>query len=53
MRYSLRAIRKPFASALVCLSDQNLAKAEPPAWVVFLLYSHPPVGQRIAAAQQE
>jgi Zn-dependent protease with chaperone function len=39
-------------SVLVRLSDQNLAQVEPPAWVVFLLYSHPPVGQRIAAAQR-
>ncbi|MCP4519716.1 MAG: M48 family metalloprotease, partial [Delftia sp.] len=54
-RYAVQLTGAPqaFASALVRLSDQNLAEVEPPAWVVFLLYSHPPVGQRIAAAQRE
>lgn len=53
-RYAVQLTGAPqaFASALVRLSDQNLAEVEPPAWVVFLLYSHPPLGQRIVAAQR-
>jgi STE24 endopeptidase len=52
-RYAVRATGKPlaFASALVRLADQNLGEVEPPAWVEFLLYSHPPPGKRIAAAR--
>jgi STE24 endopeptidase len=52
-RYAVRATGKPlaFASALVRLADQNLGEVEPPAWVEFLLYSHPPLGKRIAAAR--
>ncbi|MGD9100288.1 MAG: M48 family metallopeptidase [Anaerolineae bacterium] len=52
-RYAIQATGAPlaFASALVRLADQNLAEVEPPRWVEFLLYSHPPVGKRIAAAR--
>ncbi|MGB9640833.1 MAG: M48 family metallopeptidase [Anaerolineales bacterium] len=41
-----------YASALVRLADQNLAEAEPEAWVEWLLYSHPALGKRIAKARQ-
>jgi STE24 endopeptidase len=53
-RYAIQATGAPlaFASALVRLADQNLAEVEPPRWVEFLLYSHPPVGKRIAAARK-
>jgi STE24 endopeptidase len=52
-RYAIQATGKPlaYASALVRLADQNLGEIEPPGWVEFLLHSHPPLGQRIAAAQ--
>jgi hypothetical protein len=33
------------------LANQNLAETDPAAWVVFLLYSHPPIKERVAAAQ--
>ncbi len=54
-RYAVWATGTPlaFASALVRLTDQNLGELEPSPLVVFLLYSHPPLGQRIAAAQAE
>lgn len=54
-RYAVRATGKPlaFASALVRLTDQNLGELEPSRLVVFLLYSHPPLGQRIAAAHAQ
>lgn len=41
-----------YATALVRLADQNLAEAEPEAWVEWLLYSHPALGKRIAKARQ-
>lgn len=53
-RYAIQVTGKPlaFASALVRLADQNLGEVEPPRWVELLLYSHPPLGKRIAAAQE-
>jgi STE24 endopeptidase len=52
-RYAVQATGKPlaFASALIRLADQNLGELEPSPWVEFLLYSHPPLGKRIAAAR--
>ncbi len=41
-----------FASALRRLANQNLAEAEPEAWVEWLLYSHPALGKRIAMAEK-
>jgi STE24 endopeptidase len=54
-RYAVQATggALAFASALVRLTDQNLGELEPSPWVVFLLYSHPPLGQRIAAARAQ
>jgi STE24 endopeptidase len=40
-----------YASALARLANQNLADADPPGWMVFLFYSHPPLNRRIAMAQ--
>ncbi|MCO6450893.1 MAG: M48 family metallopeptidase [Caldilineales bacterium] len=40
-----------FADAMIRLSNQNLADPEPPAWMVWYSYSHPPVTERIRAAQ--
>jgi STE24 endopeptidase len=42
-----------YASALKRLANQNLADAEPEAWVEWLLYSHPALGKRIAMAERE
>jgi STE24 endopeptidase len=54
-RYAVQATGKPlaFASAMVRLADQNLSEVAPPRWLELLLYSHPPLGKRIAAAQAE
>jgi STE24 endopeptidase len=42
-----------YASALKRLADQNLADADPEAWVEWLLYSHPALGKRIALAEKQ
>jgi STE24 endopeptidase len=50
--YALEATRKPqaFANAMTRLANQNLADADPEPWVVVLLYSHPPIRDRVAHA---
>ncbi len=50
--YSLQATGKneAFASAFTRLANQNLGEVDPEKWVVFLFYSHPPLGQRIEKA---
>jgi STE24 endopeptidase len=52
-RYALESTRKPdaFADAMTRLANQNLADADPARWVVILLYSHPPIRERVAAAE--
>jgi STE24 endopeptidase len=42
---------KAFASAFVRLANQNLGEVDPEPWVVFMFYSHPPLGERIHAAE--
>jgi STE24 endopeptidase len=42
-----------YASALRRLANQNLADADPEAWVEWLLYSHPALGKRIKMAEHE
>jgi STE24 endopeptidase len=51
-RYALLSTGKPtaFADAMTRLANQNLAEADPERWVVILLYSHPPIRERVAAA---
>jgi STE24 endopeptidase len=51
--YALKISGNPqaFISALTRLANQNLAEAEPPAWVEFLLHSHPSISKRVAMAQ--
>jgi STE24 endopeptidase len=39
-----------FASAFTRLANQNLGEVDPEKWVVFMFYSHPPLGERIAKA---
>ena len=50
--YALQATRKKeaFASAFTRLANQNLGEVDPEKWVVFMFYSHPPLGERIAKA---
>ena len=40
-----------FISAMTRLANQNLAEADPPAWVEFLLHSHPSIKSRIQLAR--
>jgi STE24 endopeptidase len=40
-----------YASALDKLAQSNLADPNPPRWVVVLMHSHPPLGDRIDAAR--
>jgi len=51
--YALQATgkREAFASAFTRLANQNLGEVDPESWVVFLFYSHPPLGERIAKAK--
>jgi STE24 endopeptidase len=51
--YALQMTGKPqaFISAMTRLANQNLADADPPAWVEFLLHSHPSISKRVALAQ--
>ena len=52
--YALQATGKKeaFASAFTRLANQNLGEVDPETWVVFMFYSHPPLGERIAKAHQ-
>ena len=52
--YALRSTGKSeaFASAFTRLANQNLGDVDPEKWVVFMFYSHPPLGERIAKANQ-
>jgi STE24 endopeptidase len=54
-RYALRTTGKApaFRSVMAKLATQNLSDAEPPAWVRFLFYSHPPISERIRLADTE
>ncbi|HMS00764.1 MAG TPA: M48 family metallopeptidase [Anaerolineales bacterium] len=51
--YALNSTRKSeaFASGFTRLANQNLGEVDPEKWVVFMFYSHPPLGERIAKAQ--
>ncbi len=40
-----------FASAMTRLANQNLAQVDPERWEVLLLYSHPPLRERIERAR--
>lgn len=47
--YALKITGKAtaFISAMKKLANQNLADAEPPAWAVWLFYTHPPIRDRV------
>ena len=51
--YALQATGKneAFASAFTRLANQNLGEIDPERWVVFMFYSHPPLGERIEKAR--
>ncbi len=53
-RFALALTKNPdaFVSAMKRLAAQNLAEEEPSALVQWLFYSHPPIRERIAAAQR-
>ncbi|HEX9780041.1 MAG TPA: M48 family metalloprotease [bacterium] len=52
-RFALRhAAPAAFTSALERLGGLNLADPSPPAWARWLLYSHPPIRERISAARR-
>ncbi len=43
---------QPFADALRRLAKLNLADPHPPRWIVWLFYDHPPITERIEAAER-
>ena len=51
--YALQTTGKneAFASGFTRLANQNLSEIDPEKWVVFLFYSHPPLGERIEMAK--
>lgn len=51
--FALRLTKNPpaFISAMRRLAQQNMAEDDPSALVQWLFYSHPPIRERIAAAQ--
>ncbi len=51
--YALSSTKKgeAFASAFTRLANQNLGEIDPEKWVVFMFYSHPPLGERIEKAR--
>ena len=53
-RYAIRVTGKPqaFRSVILKLAGQNLAEAEPPAWVRVLFQSHPSIAERVASAEE-
>ena len=48
-RFAVRTTgnKAAFARAMLRLANQNLAEVDPPRWVVWLLYSHPPIAERV------
>jgi STE24 endopeptidase len=53
--YALRSTgnARAFRSVMLKLAGQNLSDANPPAWVRFLFYSHPPISERVKMAESE
>jgi STE24 endopeptidase len=53
-RFAVQMTRPPqaFAAALRRLARLNLADPSPPRWIAWLFYDHPPITDRIRAAEQ-
>lgn len=53
-RFAVATTKLPrvFADALRRLGALNLADPNPPAWIVWLFYDHPPISERIEAAEK-
>ena len=53
-RFAVETSHTPhaFADALRRLAALNLADPHPPRWVAWLFYDHPPITQRIQAAER-
>lgn len=53
-RYAIQTTGKAgaFRSVMLKLAGQNLADAEPPAWVRILFNSHPTIAERVAFAER-
>lgn len=49
---SLTSDGEAYARAMERLAIQNLEDPDPPRWLVWLLYSHPPTSDRIATARE-
>jgi len=51
-RFAVRITQnvEAWKGALLKLADQNLAEIDPPAWVEWLLYSHPSIRHRLVSA---
>jgi STE24 endopeptidase len=52
--YALKMSGNPqaFIGAMTRLANQNLAEADPPVWVEFMLHSHPSISKRVAMAER-
>ncbi|MBI4757941.1 MAG: M48 family metalloprotease, partial [Chloroflexi bacterium] len=52
--YALRITGNPaaFLSAMAKLANRNLAQVEPPRWAVWLLYTHPPIRERLRMGER-
>ena len=52
-RFALEKTQNPgaFIGAMRRLAEQNLAELQPPRWVEWLLYDHPPIAKRLAMAE--
>ena len=52
--YALTSTNKSeaFVSAFTRLANQNLGEIDPEKWVIFMFYSHPPLGERIEKAKR-
>jgi STE24 endopeptidase len=53
-RYAIALTNNPaaYAAAMRSLAESNLADPNPPRLITWLLHSHPPIGERVAAAER-
>ncbi len=54
-RYALQSTGngQAFLSGMARLANQNLSEVEPPRWAVWLLYDHPPIGERLRVGERQ